>query len=54
MTDEILNLLKDAQGEYFGEPVTQLEHALQCAELAGVSGADDELVIAPCCMTSGT
>ena len=31
---------------YFGEPVTQLEHALQCAHLAEQAGADDETVIA--------
>lgn len=32
--------------QYSGEPVTQLEHALQCAGLAEVEGADDELVTA--------
>lgn len=31
---------------YFGEPVTQLEHALQCAGLAERAGADDETIIA--------
>lgn len=31
---------------YDGEPVSQLEHALQCAALARAAGADDELVIA--------
>jgi phosphonate degradation associated HDIG domain protein len=31
---------------YSGEPVTQLEHALQTAHLAEQSGADDELVTA--------
>ena len=31
---------------YFGEPVTQLEHALQCAQLAEQAGADDETVVA--------
>lgn len=31
---------------YFGEPVTQLEHALQCAQLAEHSGADNETVVA--------
>ena len=31
---------------YFGEPVTQLEHALQCAHLAEQTGADDETVVA--------
>jgi phosphonate degradation associated HDIG domain protein len=32
--------------QYAGEPVTQLEHALQCAALAQAEGADDELVTA--------
>src|SRR5436190_18519204 len=32
--------------QYSGEPVTQLEHALQTAHLAEQSGADDALVTA--------
>ncbi len=32
--------------QYSGEPVTQLEHALQTALLAEQAGADDELVTA--------
>lgn len=41
-------VLFDQQGNdpYFGEPVTQLEHALQCAGLAERAGADNETVIA--------
>ena len=31
---------------YYGEPVTQLEHALQCAQLAEQAVADDETVAA--------
>ncbi|GAB2594223.1 HD domain-containing protein [Spirosoma areae] len=31
---------------YFGEPVTQLEHALQCALLAEQAGADQETISA--------
>ena len=31
---------------YFGEPVTQLDHALQCACMAEQAGADDETVVA--------
>ena len=46
VVDRIIGLLRGAQGEYFGEPVTQLEHALQCAQLARSSDADDETVIA--------
>ncbi|HVX66887.1 MAG TPA: HD domain-containing protein [Bryobacteraceae bacterium] len=44
--DRVLALLAGAHGEYFGEPVSQLEHALQCAHLARQAGADDELVAA--------
>lgn len=32
--------------QYAGEPVTQLQHALQCATLAEAEGADDALVTA--------
>jgi len=32
--------------QYAGEPVTQLEHALQTAHLAEQAGADDELITA--------
>jgi phosphonate degradation associated HDIG domain protein len=43
-----IELLFGRQGhdQYSGEPVTQLEHALQSAHLAEQSGADDELVTA--------
>jgi 2-amino-1-hydroxyethylphosphonate dioxygenase (glycine-forming) len=45
--DQILELLETAgQSAYFGEPVTQLEHALQCAQLARNAGSDEETVIA--------
>jgi predicted HD phosphohydrolase len=33
-------------GRYDGESITQLEHALQCAEMADGAGVADELVIA--------
>lgn len=32
--------------EYLGEPVTISEHMLQCAELAELEGADDDLIAA--------
>lgn len=32
--------------DYIGEPISQLEHALQCAALARAAGADDELILA--------
>src|SRR5215472_304631 len=44
---EIFRLLEErGQGSYLGEPVSQLEHALQCAHLASREGADKELVAA--------
>lgn len=47
IVDQLFALLETAgQSAYFGEPVTQLEHALQCAQLARDSGADEEMVIA--------
>lgn len=47
VADQLLALLEAAAGRgYFGEPVTQLEHALQAAELARAAGADDDTVLA--------
>jgi len=44
---DIEQLFANRGGErYSGEPVTQLEHALQCALLAENDGADDTLVTA--------
>ena len=40
VVDEIVETyLREGGAEYFGEAVTQLEHALQCADLAARSGA---------------
>jgi [1-hydroxy-2-(trimethylamino)ethyl]phosphonate dioxygenase len=45
--DEILQLLEErGQSSYLGEPVSQLEHALQCAYLASRDGAEKKLVVA--------
>ena len=45
--DDIRRLFADrGAAQYDGEPVTQLEHALQTAHLAEQSGAGDELVTA--------
>ncbi len=45
--DELLTLLGgSADEQYFGEAVTKLEHALQCAWHAEQAGADEELVLA--------
>lgn len=46
-TDRLVELLVLGGGEaYFGEPVTQLEHALQTAALSEADGASDALVVA--------
>lgn len=45
--DEIIQLYTEHGGnEYFGEPVTQLQHAFQSAELAVAEDCDDEMVLA--------
>ncbi|MBD2753546.1 phosphonate degradation HD-domain oxygenase [Spirosoma validum] len=45
--ETIATLFADGgQEAYYGEPVTQLEHALQCALLAEQAGADDETIAA--------
>jgi [1-hydroxy-2-(trimethylamino)ethyl]phosphonate dioxygenase len=45
--DRLFNLFAEkGNGVYFGEAVTETEHALQCASLAERSGAGTELVAA--------
>ena len=45
--DEVIELMKQRGGDsYFGEPVSQLEHALQCAWLAAQAQSQGELVLA--------
>jgi 2-amino-1-hydroxyethylphosphonate dioxygenase (glycine-forming) len=45
--DELLNALAASeQMAYFGEPVSQLQHALQAAEFALDARSDDEMVVA--------
>lgn len=46
IADIELLFVRHGAGQYSGEPVTQLEHALQTAHLAEQSGADDALVTA--------
>jgi phosphonate degradation associated HDIG domain protein len=47
VVDEIITLYRErGDAMYFGEPVTQLAHALQAAWLAELDGSDDALVIA--------
>lgn len=46
LTDIEFLFAKNGDEQYSGEPVTQLEHALQTAYLAEQNGADDELITA--------
>jgi 2-amino-1-hydroxyethylphosphonate dioxygenase (glycine-forming) len=47
VVDEVTALLLESSGEqYFGEAVTKLTHAEQCAWHAKQAGADEELVLA--------
>jgi len=47
VANEIIDLMTRAGGaRYFGEAVSQLEHAEQCAWRAREAGADEELVLA--------
>ncbi|WP_281648703.1 HD domain-containing protein [Parendozoicomonas sp. Alg238-R29] len=42
----IVNLYRQYGGERYGEDITQLEHALQAADLAMVDGRDEEIIAA--------
>lgn len=45
--EEIISLYKKFGNEdYIGEPVSQIEHMCQCAQLAEAAGADDEVILA--------
>jgi phosphonate degradation associated HDIG domain protein len=44
--DELLALYEEKGSEFYGEQVTTMMHAVQCAELAKEDGASDELVAA--------
>ena len=44
--EEIIALYEDRGREHYGEDVSQLDHALQCAALAQADGASDALVAA--------
>jgi phosphonate degradation associated HDIG domain protein len=46
IADEIIGLFAAKGNSQYGEDVTQLEHALQCAQHARNEGAPDELVVA--------
>jgi predicted HD phosphohydrolase len=43
---QLLELFDELGDGYFGEVITQLDHALQCGALARAAGASDELVAA--------
>ena len=45
--EEIIALYKNFGNEdYIGEPVSQIEHMCQCAQLAEAAGADEEVILA--------
>jgi 2-amino-1-hydroxyethylphosphonate dioxygenase (glycine-forming) len=47
ITEEIIALYeKFGNQDYIGEPVSQIEHMCQCAQLAEANGADDETILA--------
>ncbi len=46
-TDEILSLYQQYGGQdYIGEPVSQIQHMCQCAQLAEKENYDDEVILA--------
>ena len=47
IADEIIALYNNhGKEDYIGEPVSQIEHMCQCAQLAEANGADDETILA--------
>ncbi|HZZ33600.1 MAG TPA: HD domain-containing protein, partial [Phenylobacterium sp.] len=44
--ESIFELFERRGGRHYGEGVSQLEHALQCAQLATLAGANDSLIAA--------
>lgn len=47
IANDLIDLLNDkGQGDYIGEPISQLAHSLQAAHLARSSNAADETVVA--------
>jgi gamma-butyrobetaine dioxygenase len=47
VADEVIELMRLRGSEaYFGEPVSQLEHALEAASLAAAANAKSELIVA--------
>lgn len=47
VADEIIGLYRQFGDEdYIGEPVSQIEHMCQCAQLAEAEGCDEEVILA--------
>lgn len=47
ITEKVFEILKSGEGkDYIGEPISQLEHALQCAKLATDQKMDSETILA--------
>lgn len=47
VTDEVLSLYQRfGENDYIGEPVSQIEHMCQCAQLAEEGGFDNEVILA--------
>lgn len=47
VVDEVISLYEKFGGEdYIGEPVSQIEHMCQCAQLAEKEGCDTEVILA--------
>ncbi len=47
ITDEVLKLYERfGEQDYIGEPVSQIEHMCQCAQLAEEGGYDNEVILA--------
>lgn len=47
VTNEVLKLYKQfGEQDYIGEPVSQIEHMCQCAQLAEEGGYDNEVILA--------
>jgi predicted HD phosphohydrolase len=47
VVDEIISLYKNyGSDDYIGEPVSQIEHMCQCAQLAENEGYDEEVILA--------
>jgi len=47
MADRLLDAMRESAARQYGtERVTELAHALQCADLAAEAGSDEEMVVA--------